>query len=518
MPTLVGEFDAGDAQVAALRNLAGYDRLLEAVLRSVPPVDEQGEDQPPEPDQPPAPDRTTPFGYRDRVIKALDDIEVALEGRPEPGASAISRAFTLQLYNAALLLAVAYPICWLLAYIFITGEPAPLIGEQVLGPNDPPFFTRLLAGGALVLMLFLLALEMQARRTDSPLRLRDKLIRPIASGLVVGIFAFVFNAPVEGVAAIAFFVVVVRVVEALLVSKSQLNVPGLIAIVFAVAAAIEISTYGGEIAEVLSHATLATLAVGLIFVWVQTRIHEELGLALASALVFVAVTYVALGAQLALPTTLSPDDPFAQEGAEMIPTQMRRAMIVYLAVFPALNGVFDFFSIAMTRYFLRIGARAGAWRMVSFACVDLVFGCLVFIALTFTSVAAIDAFRVGGLNDAPLIDVAALLSDIEAAPGSYWWLIGTYSVALLPALLHAVFAARAVFDTYVLHIQTTAAEAIAMANGPTKRQLIRRVDRQIQWASLLGFFVGVCVVSAVVAALFYFFGSAYLGALKAFAS
>ena len=54
--------------------------------------------------------------------------------------------------------------------------------------------------------------------------------------------------------------------------------------------------------------------------------------------------------------------------------EAQAAIILFLALLPLLNAVFDFFSIGLTRYLLRKGARKAGAQTIGFALLDLISG------------------------------------------------------------------------------------------------------------------------------------------------
>ena len=113
-------------------------------------------------------------------------------------------------------------------------------------------------------------------------------------------------------------------------------------------------------------------------------------------------------------------------------------LIVFLALLPLLNAVFDFFSIGLTRFLLRRGAVSAGSGALGWALGDLA-SALVFFALLGLALVTMIQW-LNGLGAAPLLDLGALFADIRADPGAYWWLYVTLFSTLLPTLLHFVLA------------------------------------------------------------------------------
>ena len=96
---------------------------------------------------------------------------------------------------------------------------------------------------------------------------------------------------------------------------------------------------------------------------------------------------------------------------------------------PLVNAVFDFASVGLTRYLLRLGLeqKRAAWPAV----LDGLGGIAIFFALGCTLI----AFVVPA-DGVPLVDLAQLFTDLRRTPGDYVWLMITLFFTLIPTLLH----------------------------------------------------------------------------------
>ncbi|MBT6021088.1 hypothetical protein, partial [Planktomarina temperata] len=114
--------------------------------------------------------------------------------------------------------------------------------------------------------------------------------------------------------------------------------------------------------------------------------------------------------------------------------QRSRAVFVMLTfcLLPLVNAVFDFASVGLTRYLLRLGLeqKRAAWRAV----LDGLGGIAIFFALGCTLIAFV-TFVVAA-DGVPLVDLTQLFADMRRAPGDYIWLMVTLFSTLLPTLLH----------------------------------------------------------------------------------
>ena len=114
--------------------------------------------------------------------------------------------------------------------------------------------------------------------------------------------------------------------------------------------------------------------------------------------------------------------------------QRSRAVFVMLTfcLLPLVNAVFEFASVGLTRYLLRLGLeqKRAAWRAV----LDGLGGIAIFFALGCTLIAFV-TFVVPA-DGVPLVDLTQLFADMRRAPGDYIWLMVTLFSTLLPTLLH----------------------------------------------------------------------------------
>ena len=114
--------------------------------------------------------------------------------------------------------------------------------------------------------------------------------------------------------------------------------------------------------------------------------------------------------------------------------QRSRAVFVMLTfcLLPLVNAVFDFASVGLTRYLLRLGLeqKRAAWRAV----LDGLGGIAIFFALGCTLIAFV-TFVVPA-DGVPLVDLTQLFADMRRAPGDYICLMVTLFSTLIPTLLH----------------------------------------------------------------------------------
>jgi hypothetical protein len=107
-------------------------------------------------------------------------------------------------------------------------------------------------------------------------------------------------------------------------------------------------------------------------------------------------------------------------------------VMLTIGLLPLVNAVFDFASVGLTRYLLRLGLdqKRAAWRAV----LDGLGGIAIFFALGCTLIAFV-TFVVPA-DGVPLVDLTQLFANMRRAPGNYIWLMVTLFSTLIPTLLH----------------------------------------------------------------------------------
>lgn len=116
-----------------------------------------------------------------------------------------------------------------------------------------------------------------------------------------------------------------------------------------------------------------------------------------------------------------------------------KAAIIFLAVLPIINGLFDALSYAATLATMRKGLATPLAPLLGL--LDLGIGALLFAGLGATMLAVIAALN--ALANAPLVDLPALFVGLRTSPGDYWWLYMMLFSTLVPTALHLLLAALA---------------------------------------------------------------------------
>jgi len=139
-----------------------------------------------------------------------------------------------------------------------------------------------------------------------------------------------------------------------------------------------------------------------------------------------------------------------------------------IGLLPLVNALFDFLSIGLTRFALRLGIQNFGLKTIALSVFDLALALILFIGLILaTAAVAVSLNWMVGTNAFPLQDTAAvcldgfnstmsaeahsavkgvnaiqgvcsepILNDIQGQPMSYLWLIMIFGSTLLPTLLH----------------------------------------------------------------------------------
>ena len=274
-------------------------------------------------------------------------------------------ALTWRLYDAALLIAVAYPIVLPVGQWIVTGAEGR-IGDFVLLEAAPFWWDR----AAMVAVLVILALCVVARRlaVASQYPALRQVANWVPSGAVAGVLA--------------------------------------LAVAFAGAVAI---------AGALGIALAGAVAVALVVEYLDNLDRPRTAR-------WVVTLAVSGGAVIAITQLDFPGIP-----------QDLRAIFVFLAVLPLLNGLFDTASYAVTLALIRRGLRS-AWPFL-WGLLDLAVACILFLALGMTLVVVIHGLNL--LAGASLVDLPALFAGVHDDPWAYTWLYLMLFSTVLPTVAHA---------------------------------------------------------------------------------
>ncbi|MDB4030591.1 hypothetical protein N9482_03285 [Planktomarina temperata] len=320
--------------------------------------------------------------YRSVMRRGLDWLDSRLSAHEAPQGPA-QKAWSFGLLNATMALALAYPIL-AITIQWLCGSAIDFGGQEVMAASPPQarIFTAVWLGSSVLVYLFAGASKSRWRWTLVILATGILLLGLIfADGFAVpgniavasvgaGTVAVAFTGPVAGVGAVAF------------------------------------------VAPVLVAATSAGTVAGA-----EERSSRPMARRLLFCGVLVALLIVAIK---------MPDDFGAGQRNQTV------FFMLTMGVLPLVNAVFDFASVGLTRYLLRLGLeqKRAAWPAV----LDGLGGIAIFFALGCTLIAFVTFFVPA--DGVPLVDLTQLFADMRRAPGDYIWLMVTLFSTLIPTLLH----------------------------------------------------------------------------------
>ena len=330
--------------------------------------------------------------YRSVMRRGLDWLDSRLSAHEAPQGPA-QRAWSFGLLNATMALALAYPIV-AITIQWLWGSAIDFGGQEVIAvsPSQARIFTAVWLGSSLFFYLFAGA---------SKSRWRWPLFILATGILLLGpIYADRFAVP--GNVAVASTVASVGAVE------------GAVAVVVAfgvASASADTFTFKGAVVGTVAGAVACVVVVA-----------EEL----SSRPMAWRLLYCGALVALLIVAVKMPDDFGAGQRNQAV------FFMLTMGLLPLVNAVFDFASVGLTRYLLRLGLeqKRAAWRAV----LDGLGGIAIFFALGCTLIAFV-TFVVPA-DGVPLVDLTQLFADMRRAPGDYIWLMVTLFSTLLPTLLH----------------------------------------------------------------------------------
>ncbi|MDB4218190.1 hypothetical protein N9783_01665 [Planktomarina temperata] len=332
--------------------------------------------------------------YRSVMRRGLDWLDSRLSAHEAPQDPA-QKAWSFGLLNATMALALAYPIL-AITIQWLCGSAIDFGGQEVMAASPPQarIFTAVWLGSSVLVYLFAGA---------SKSRWRWTLVILATGILLLGlIFADGFAVPGNIAGTVAVASVGAGTVAVAFTGPVAGPVAGAVAGVGAVA----------FVAPVLVAATSAGTVAGA-----EERSSRPMARRLLFCGVLVALLIVAIK---------MPDDFGAGQRNQAV------FFMLTMGVLPLVNAVFDFASVGLTRYLLRLGLekKRAAWPAV----LDGLGGIAIFFALGCTLIAFV-TFVVPA-DGVPLVDLTQLFADMRRAPGDYIWLMVTLFSTLIPTLLH----------------------------------------------------------------------------------
>ncbi|MDO7720771.1 hypothetical protein [Planktomarina temperata] len=330
--------------------------------------------------------------YRSVMRRGLDWLDSRLSAHEAPQGPA-QKAWSFGLLNATMALALAYPIL-AITIQWLCGSAIDFGGQEVMAASPPQarIFTAVWLGSSVLVYLFAGASKSRWRWT----------LVILATGILLLGLIFADGFAVPGNIAVAGTVAVASVGAGTVAVAFTGPVAGAVAGVGAVA----------FVAPVLVAATSAGTVAGA-----EERSSRPMARRLLFCGVLVALLIVAIK---------MPDDFGAGQRNQAV------FFMLTMGVLPLVNAVFDFASVGLTRYLLRLGLeqKRAAWRAVLYG----LGGIAIFFALGCTLIAFV-TFVVPA-DGVPLVDLTQLFADMRRAPGDYIWLMVTLFSTLIPTLLH----------------------------------------------------------------------------------
>lgn len=369
-------------------------------------------------------------------------------------------AFGWTLLDFALLLAVAYPVLFMIGQWLVPGG-AGRLGAAIVLPPWEHWSEPAATIGVIASLLFLARLEKRLTARPRVFVLRfaagrswlPVLLALAVVGAVAGAGGFAFRAASAGAGPDGTAFVFTSTVALTLTLPLAFTFAGAFAAAYAFTLAF-VFTYAVALVFAAAVAGAGAIAVGAAFgVAIAFTVAAAAAVAFAVAIQIrnghAATGYLTLfglvaAANIALLSLV--DVP-------LLPDQVRGGLL-FIGVLPAVNGLFDFLSYGLTLTLLRAGYRLrGAWP-VALGALDLLAALAVFTALGAALVAVVAGMN--RLSEGTVFDLAPVFADLRApvpegmrwwqtARGEYIWLYLMLFSTLVPTLLHAGFATFSLF-------------------------------------------------------------------------
>ncbi|MDA8751773.1 hypothetical protein N9M77_09605 [Planktomarina temperata] len=342
--------------------------------------------------------------YRSVMRRGLDWLDSRLSAHEAPQGPA-QKAWSFGLLNATMALALAYPIL-AITIQWLCGSAIDFGGQEVMAASPPQarIFTAVWLGSSVLVYLFAGASKSRWRWT----------LVILATGILLLGLIFADGFAVPGNIAVAGTVAVASVGA------------GTVAVAFTSPVAVAFTSpvagaFAGAVAGVGAVAFVAPVLVAATSAGTVAGAEERSSRPMARRLLFCGVLVALLIVAIKMP-----DDFGAGQRNQAV------FFMLTMGVLPLVNAVFDFASVGLTRYLLRLGLeqKRAAWPAV----LDGLGGIAIFFALGCTLIAFV-TFVVPA-DGVPLVDLTQLFADMRRAPGDYIWLMVTLFSTLIPTLLH----------------------------------------------------------------------------------
>lgn len=461
------------------------------------------------------------YGYRDRVLAWLDGLERRLAETHPAGATFLQRAYTFELMNFMIALALVYPAASLLAQFALTGQTVPfgdvmMIDGDVLGDS-----ARLGVLGAALSLILVWRLGAWARAQSSPPLLLRRLSRDygfafttafvlvflvsVVSSYVVfsetrdvhrinGAFAVAGNGSVALAVLFALAISGASSQGASLAIAGAFSVAGTFLFIDDLARFLALN-FGVSAFDAVALAFIPPCIIAFAVSGVAAAGFERIGRVTRARGLWIAVyillLFVALNAALSLRgREIGPDSEVSLHNS---------LIFLVIIILPLLNAIFDFLSVGATRFLIRFGAVQGRLAAILTAAVDLIVGIGLFLALVFGSVLAVHLFNLAFTERQEIISIWFLLNGIRAAPADYAWLFATYFSTLIPTALHLFAAIGAVVDTFLTR------PVLRKREAEMRPEELERLALKARDASVISYVIAVQLGCLLVAAAIWGF-------------
>ncbi len=370
-----------------------------------------------------------PAIYEAMLTRTLDTVDRFYDGAAGSAAgteSGWSRYWSGAALDRCLLIALVYPVMSVVLVWYVTGQSGPV--EAALGmAGDVSGATRLLSAlplpGSIVAWIWVSRPLPVCRRAMWRV-LRWLSVAVASAGAVAGVLfdaapgAGVFALAVAGgVPGIGLFAVASRGADQGALGGSgalALWLAGVVA--FAVAFVVAFAATGAGVFALVVAVPLAFVLAATVAVKYWRRHHCEMLIGFM-ALFLLAIAVLARLAR----GTPEPDSLI---------------LLLLLGGLPIINAVFDWASIGLTRWLLRLGLRRGGYHAFVYAVIDLAAATLMLAGLLLASLACIEALN--RLSGTTIIDVPTLLEIMRTSPGDprVWWIHLTIFTTFIPSLVN----------------------------------------------------------------------------------
>ena len=197
---------------------------------------------------------------------------------------------------------------------------------------------------------------------------------------------------------------------------------------------------------------LCAVLVLIVLYFVQNALGRMLGAPVAMFCFYLLLVGGALLAALSLS-----DPAMLRAGLFGV---MRVSVLALLLVLPAVCGLFLFFSIGLTRFYLAQSVRARTMMgRVLLTALEALTGALTAIGLSAAAIWAAHLYNVRDAQGAPLLDLGAMLREAPSLFSNQLWLYAVLCAPMLPTLVHAFLIGRAFMDSAVWGV-------VRFASGP----------------------------------------------------